>query len=625
MEFCHLKTHSTFSLRKSIIQPQDLVERAVEQGVTSLAITERGNLFSSVKIFNECKAKKIKPIMGIDLYIAGETLSSLTLLAKNLSGWKDLLKIVAKSNGVENFNYDKEIPTIKIEDLAPLCSKNLIAYCGNLYSWLIPSLITNYEEFLKTKTYEEAKKFVKDDWKKILADSLAKLIEMFGRENIRLESQRVDTKEIPAAEVVVRIVEWAAKTHKIPCIATCSPHYIDKNQSENHKILICTDKKTTLRNIENLLNNEFDPEYFRFFRNNNAYLLNQEDYKALYTQEQLENNSNLAGLIESYDICGKPKLPDFVCPNNIPSIEFLKKICNEGLIKHKLEGKSEYQERLKFELGVMDSVGLAPYFLIIWDIVKFCNSNNWLAASRGSVGGSLIAYTLGISECDPIKYNLLFSRFYNDGRNSPGNIAMPDIDLDLPSLHRDECFDYLRVKYGREKTGNVVTFSGLKAAAALKEVFRVRGNVPVDVANQITKFIVREDKISDELEELRKAGEDDSAIKWSIDNVVGLKQFVEYNDKGELCGEFASDFNTAMQLEGCKRGIGKHACAMVVANENIEEFCPMVLDKSNGNLMVALEKNDAEAIGCLKMDLLSVSALDDTMECIRLINEGDLI
>lgn len=615
MNFCHLKTRTTFSLRKSTIKPSELVKTAKIQGATSLAITEIGNLFSVVKIVKACKEQAIKPIVGCSFQVqnkAGnvEDFSELTVLCKNFDGWKGLLKAVAKSNQKNNYNLKKELPTISLDDLAATANGNYIVYSGSHNSWLV------------SKLFHEQN--VRADYKSYINTQIGLLHEHFGKENLRLEFQGIDDKTIEKAKTTGEIIRSYGNLFNIPIISTCRPHYLKKEGSENHKILICVDKKCTLNNIDIVLQDHFDHDITPFLLNNNSYLLNQEEYQALYPQKYLQNNSDTADAIETFDILGKPKLPNFICPDNIPPDEFLKNLCQESLLKIKLsDSERTYRDRLNYELEVLKEVGLSSYLLIVWDLVKFCGSNNWLASSRGSVGGSLVAFLLGISSCDPIKYGLIFERFYNAGRATGGGLC--DVDMDLPSLHRDEVFQYIREKYGEEHTASIITFSGFKAAASIKEVARVCGGLDVTTANEITKLIVREDKISDELENLRLNNEDDSAIKWSIDNVKDLRKYVYYNDNGELCGEHANIFEKAMELEGCKRGTSRHACGIVISTEPLIDYCPLAFDKTTEKPMVALEKDDAEAVGCLKMDLLGVSMLDDAMETIRLMNEGDMI
>ncbi len=628
MSYVHLKTRSTFSLKKATIKPSELVKTAKKDGCDAVALTEIGNLFSSVRFYKECKDAKIKPILGCELQIQEEDggLSSLTLLCKNLTGWKELLQIVARSNLNDNFNFSKEIATIKLDELAHYVHGNFVVYSGSLGSYITRDIATNQTEFIRASAYGDAKNLVKEGWQSNFDLRVAKLQDIFGKANVFLEYNTVDNDSIHAANIVSKIVKDANIRLNIPTVATCKPHYLKPEDADDLKVLICVDKKATFRNIGEILKNSQDTEYYPFFQNKNAYLYNKEDYERIYSQEMLENNKLVASMCEEYNILNSPKIPNFQCPNGLTPEQYVKKLCEskwKELVPRNQE--SVYKARFAYEYKVLSDVALHPYFLIIHDLVQYVTKNSGLSAGRGSAGGSLVAYLLGLVECDPIQYNLIFERFYNAGRNQPGHVSLPDIDLDCPALFRDDITEYTRTKYGRDKTASIATFGSLKGAGALKEVLRVNNACDTTTMNQMTRLIIDEHKIADELEELKKAGEDASIIGWSLDNVPALKQYAFYNDDEELCGDYGKYFEQAIGLEGCKRTLSKHACGLVVSSEPLVNFCPMVRDKNSDELMIGLEMNEAEAVGCLKFDLLGVSAIDDIMETIKIVNHGDLI
>lgn len=625
----HLKTRSTFSLRKSVIKPEALVTTAKAQGCESLAICELGNIFSSVKIYKKCLEEKIKPILGIDLYIKGDNdhLSNLTLLCKNEKGWKDLLKIIAKSNGKENFNLSKEVPTISLKDIADLTSGNFVAYCGCLQSILGQIVSSDYQKFVLSESYEDAKQWVHADWKNLLDNKIASLQEIFGKDNFFLESQDIENQTIPATDILSKIIKHAGSRLKIPVIGTCKPHYLKPEDAEDQKILICVDKKATFRNIKEILDNTEDTEYNSFFRKNNntAYLLSVEEYSKLYSKEILENNKLVASLCTEFNILNNPKIPSFNCPDNKTDKEYLAELCEKGWGKVPQEKESLYRGRLDYELKILNEVGLAPYFLVVWDVVKWAQSQGWLACGRGSAGGSIVSYLLGITESDPVRYNLIFERFYNAGRNQPGKISLPDIDVDYPVLHRPKVKDYIRDKYGRDKVASIATFGSLKGAAALTEVLRVKNVCSVDEIKQITKLVIDEHKISDELEELRKDGLPASILGWTLDNIKAINQYAFFNEDGSIGGDFGPHFEQAIRLENCKRTLSKHAAGLVVSTDPLIDFCPMVHDKNSDELLCGLEMNDVESVGGMKMDVLGVATLDDINKTIEYINFGSLI
>lgn len=623
----HLKTYTTYSLRKSITKPDELIKKCKKDGVTTLAITERGNIYSYVKLYELAQKEKIKLIIGIELYVKeNNQLSNLTILCKNKTGFSDLLKVISTSNSHENFDVSKEIATIPLDSLAGLSSGNFIVYSGAAESMLSKRITEDYEAFISSNTYEEAKGLVSTVWKEKLDGQIGKLQGLFGKENFFLELQGIERDTVPATDILGKIILDAGKRHKIPILGTCKPYYLKSEDASLQKIMICLDKKTSITNLPQALKALKDTEYYSFLKNNSSYLLNEEEYKKLYGPEVLENNKLVDSLCESFNVLDTPKIPKYDCPDNLDASAYLKQLCNENFDERVPCGEdSVYRQRLEQELEVINKAGLAPYFLVLWDIANYCRENNWLSGARGSAGGCIISYLVGLTEADPVKHGLIFSRFYNDGRNQPGKIAMPDIDFDLPIQHRESVLSYVRKKYGENCVGNIATFGTLKGAASLKEILRIKNVCSSEEANEITKLIVDEHKISDELAELKKEGEEASILGWSIDNVKGLNQYVNYDDNGELVGEYAPYFAEAIKLEGCLRNLSKHACGVVVSEKPLNTFCPMVKDKNSDKLMVGLDMRDVESIGGMKMDLLGLASNSDIMETIRLIREGDLV
>lgn len=621
-----LKSYTTYSLRKSINKPEDLIRKCKDFGYNTLAVTEKGNIFSFVKINKLCKDANIKHIIGCELYINTEgKLSNLTILCKNKKGFSDLLKIISKSNSHENFNLPKEVATIKLDELASIASSNFIVYDGCIGGFLSSSITDDYSGFVKATEYNAAKSLVNSVWKEKLEGRIGQLQEIFGKDNFFLEYQNLELQSVPASDIMGKIIKDAGKRLKIPIVATCKPHYINQKDYDTQQILICIDKKTPINHIKDTLENQGDTEYYSFFRNKSSYLLSPEEYVTLYDKEFLENNKLVDSLCENYDVLSNPKMPSYECPSGLNSISYLKQLCQEGWNKVPIGEDANYQNRLNDEMKIIGEVGLAPYFLVVWDIFRYVNENGWLSAVRGSAGGSIIAYLLGLSEADPIKYNLVFSRFYNEGRNQPGKISLCDIDIDVPIQYRKNILDYLRNKYGHENTASIATFGSLKGASSLKEILRSKNVCSADEANEITKLIVDEHKISDELAERRKEGEEATILGWSIENIKGLHQYAQYDNDGNLVGDYAQYFEQAIKLEGCKRNLSKHACGIVIGQDKLSTYCPMVKDKNSEEPIIGLSMEDVEAVGGMKLDLLGSANIDDVMESIRLARCGDLI
>jgi DNA polymerase-3 subunit alpha len=322
---------------------------------------------------------------------------------------------------------------------------------------------------------------------------------------------------------------------------------------------------------------------------------------------------------EDYELAGPPLLPNFVCPNGYSQDEYLTELCRHGW-KNKLvprskvttkEAKEIYAERVKHELGVIFKAGLSGYFLIVQDIIKWIKEQGWIAGvGRGSAAGSLVSYLLDITDVDPIEYDLIFERFYNEGRNTEGNISIPDIDMDVPAEHRDEVIAYIKEKYGHDKVSQMITLGRLQGRSALKEVLRVNEAVSFAEMNEITNSVPDESRISDQLELM----EEKSIIKWALINQADdLKNWCTLNDDDTLSGPLAHLFEQAINIEGTNKSQGKHAAGVIISRDKLEDVCPMVLDKG-GNKIAALEMGALETMGHIKFDVLGVEILSKVME-----------
>jgi DNA polymerase-3 subunit alpha len=314
-------------------------------------------------------------------------------------------------------------------------------------------------------------------------------------------------------------------------------------------------------------------------------------------------------------------LPRFDCPNGISEEEYLKELCRDGwrrllISTNKVnspDAKKLYGDRFNEELGVINRANLFGYFLIVQDIIRYVNNQGWLSGpGRGSAAGCLISYLLGITQIDPLEYDLLFSRFYNDGRNSKDHISLPDIDMDVPSKKRDNVIEYLKTKYGNDHVSQMLTFGRLQGRSAIKEVLRVYEACSFAEMNTITKYIPNEAEISDQLADM----DDDerSIIRWAlINNSKELRDFCYINDDGKLDGEYAEYFKQAIAIEGTFKTQGKHAAGVVISAEPLYKACPMVKEKGSNEKIAGLEMSDLEALGHVKFDILGLSLLDKIM------------
>jgi DNA polymerase-3 subunit alpha len=330
-------------------------------------------------------------------------------------------------------------------------------------------------------------------------------------------------------------------------------------------------------------------------------------------------------MCESYSPLSKPVLPSFPVPQPYSSEpEYLRQLCREGW-KSKIDNKIPkdqhhiYVDRIKHELEILQGAGLSSYFLIVRDILHFIRSNGWLPGpGRGSAAGCLVSYLIGITSIDPIKYSLLFERFYNAGRNTKDRISMPDIDVDVPINQRDTIIKYIKDKYGHDKVSQMITFNTLKGRGALKEVLRVHDNITFEEMNNITKHIPDEAKIADELQELKDEEGSASIIKWALENNGDkLKEWCYFDENGQLNGPLAKRFEQAIRIEGTKYNQSKHAAGIAIAAKSLSDICPMIYDSKTDQNIAGLEMNDLDSLGVIKFDILGIALLDKMM----LINE----
>ena len=629
-----LKSRTTYSLLQAIPSPEDLINKCKEYGYKSVAITELGNLFSSVKFFQKCQEKEIKPIIGCDLYIKdNDNIATITVLAKNLDGWKTLISLVSLAN--QNYDLNNNLPLITLDNLNNLVIPNSsIAYIGSIYSLIGKLVFVDYNKAIYSESYEEAKSLVQGNWEKNICDKISDLQNIFGKENFFLEVQTCENQTIPACNIVSKIVRYIAKKTKILKIPTSKTHYLTKQDAEDHRILVCSDNEATLQNIEQKLLIKKDFDNLTFFKNSNGYLPTIEELEKNYEKDEVNNLNKIDEMIEKYNILNQPQVPRFDCPNNILSIEYIKELCRKGWsqkIKNKIDKSQQdiYIDRIKQEFQVINSVSSLPdYLLVVQDIVNWAKSQNWLMnRCRGSVGGSLVAYLLNITNVDPIKNKLLFERFYNAGRNTATRIRLPDIDCDFPINKRKYVIEYIINKYGKNKVSHISTFSGMKGRSALKDVLRAKQRCSFFEMNKITESIPDEAKIQDELQKMKEEEEEkgikSSIIKWALKNKTkALKPYCYIDEKGELQGEYSIDFAQAIRIEGTKRNRGKHAGGIVISQNPLANGCPMCYDKNNNELICGLDMKDIEALGYLKMDILGVAALDDLMNMIHIVKTG---
>ena len=429
----------------------------------------------------------------------------------------------------------------------------------------------------------------------------------------------VSKKSMYEDEVVYKLTE-ASLDKNLICIdglKQYSAYYVEESEAEVHRILLCSGMKTTMSKAKGKLDSfkHLNP----FFSSDKFYLPTIEEVKSKYTDEQITMSNEIADQCEEYDILGQPMLPKFDCPEGYTEDEYLKQLCRDGWRTLLTETgkvadenkKQEYLDRIKNEMDVIFDARLSGYVLIVQDIVNFVREQDWLPGpGRGSAAGCLISYLIGITEIDPIEYDLIFERFYNAGRNTEDHVSLPDIDLDVPAEKRDEVIAYIKTKYGEDNVSQMITFNKLQGRAALKEVMRINSNVSFSEMNELTKNIPNEADVSDLLEQ---SGEK-SLIKWTLlYQPEILDRWCKVNSEDDLIGPLSSVFQQAMDIEGTIKSQGKHAAGVIISSNKLNEVCPMVQDKNN-NLVAGFEMGDLEEQGHVKFDILGIDLLSKIME-----------
>jgi len=672
MPWFPLHNHSHFSLLDGLSKPEQIAERMVECGYAGCALTDHGSI-AGVPPFikamsdvckcghqkkvhyngEECSKRgcacqkfeknKLKAIAGCEFYLCKQhssvrdksnaSLSHLCVLAKGQQGWKNLIQATSESNRPENF-YRK--PRLSLEQLASFSKGEFIVFSGHMGSDLADACFAEPKLAYNAKTYEEAKALVRKDWEQSVTETIRKYQALFGVENFYVEIQLVDQKNLPAALVVARILRHVAKKLGVPRVATADSHYPRREDAADQRIQLCAAMETTLKQVQTKIENGEDVGLGAFFKSNNYHIPSPAEIEELH-QDELEELANavaIAARCETPSISSAPLLPVFDCPGGMTPDQYLTHLCEVGwkkkilpIIKQHSEKEGDYKKALEKEHVVLTGAGLSSYFLIVADYIRHARHTLRcrIGKGRGSAAGCLVSYLLDITRVDPIRAGLLFERFYNAGRNSPGRIALPDIDTDFPVGFRDLVFQYCAAKYGENRVCQMATFSRMQGRGALKDVLRAHERCGYEEMNRITEHIPDESEISDALQEMIEETGEASIIQWALENHgEALKEWCFINEEGDLDGPLALDFAQAIRLEGTKRSQGKHASGVIISSEVLTDIFPMVYDKSSGRMMVGVDMRDVEEMGGVKFDLLVLRTLNCVMDAEHVIRTGRL-
>lgn len=619
-----LRNYSHFS--SGLQTPQDIVKTYKKLGYTSCAITDVGTISGCVEFLKAAQKEDMKVILGTELNLTylpakvqdknNERVQKIIILAKNLDGWKDLMKITSRSYDSDMFY--NETPRLDFDELKRLWTDNLFAISGHEES-SIANAIFKTDIVYQLKNEGDIKDNIIPHVEKTILKKIKEHIEIFG-ENFFVGID--NSFETPLKKVISEILRECCKKNGIKSVALTDTAFSKSENVKDHRLVTCSRHNTTFKNIDKI------KETAKYFNNDGYYIRDFSDIQDKFDESEVLNTYNIFEQCESYSLMGKPKLPKYEWTNGKTETEYLKELCRQGW-KRKLidcgvvkssQKKQEYLERFTYELSVLEEADLVGYFLIVQDYINWCKKQGILVGpGRGSAGGSLICYLLNITEVDPIKYGLMFERFYNKGRNTKDNIEYPDVDVDFPKFERERVIDYVRQKYGEEKVCQMVTFSTLQGRGSLKAVLRMHEVTSYSEMSKICKKLPDKAEISDKLEE---SGET-SIIRWTLINQPQkLEDYCRIDDNGNLHGEMSEYFAQAIRLEGTIVGRSKHAAGVIISPEVLSESCPMIRDK-DGEKIAGLDMKTLAMMGHVKFDFLGLLALDKLMEVNRMLR-GEL-
>lgn len=568
--FCHLHVHSEYSLLDGANRIKDISKRAAEMDMPAIAVTDHGVMYGAIDHYEACKAQGVKPIIGCEVYVAPRkhtdkdskldsqrNTNHLTLWAKNLTGYKNLVKLTTQAH-LKGFYYR---PRVDHELLAEY-SEGLV--CGSAcLGGEIPQFITHSK---LNEAQERAEKYR----------------EIYGKENFFLELMDHDLHG--QDEVNQRLIDIHHKTG-IPLIATNDAHYLRREDEQMHKVLVCIGTNSTIDSAAL----HYGP---------NFYLKSPDEMweRFKHVPEALENTMRIADMIDLQLDLKTTHFPNYDVPPGHNLESFLRELCKQRFDKRYPVGHTRREEaipRMAYELEIIIQKGYAGYFLVVQDFINWSKERGILVGCRGSAAGCLVSYVLGITNLDPLPYGLLFERFLN-----PDRVSTPDIDVDFPDKRRDEVLNYVSGKYGKEKVAQIITFGTLAARAAVRDTARAMG-IDLKTADQVAKLIpavpghpVSISQAIEQVRELYTLYESDSTVRSLCDN--------------------------AQQIEGFTRHASRHACGVVIGKDDLDELVP--LEEKDGVIITQYHAKAVEKIGLVKMDFLGLqnnTVINDAVELIE--------
>jgi len=578
-KFTNLHTHSHYSLLDGLTKIPDLVVRAKELGMESIALTDHGVLYGVVEFYKAAKKSGIKPIIGVETYVAprdrfskenGERYYHLILLCENQTGWKNLIRLVSKAH-LEGFYYKPRVD----KDLLREHHEGLIALSACLGGEIDQALLNN--------RFDEAKKIALE------------YQEVFGKGNYFLEIQR--HPNIPESEKIEPLLVKLSEETGIPLVATQDSHYTHSEDAEYHDVLLAVQT-----------GNKLDDDNRMSMRAEDFSILSAEDMAKKFAHipgglEAVERTAEIAERCNVEFELGKTLLPDFPKPEGKTANGFLRELIEERLPKKfPPEAQTlEVRERLEYEIGVIEKTGFADYFLIVQDLISWAKMHGIaVGPGRGSAAGSLVSYVLDITDINPLTYGLIFERFLN-----PERIQMPDIDIDFADTRREEVLAYARQKYGEDHVARIITFGTMAARAAIRDAGRAMGYA-YGFCDQIAKLIPFNPT----------QGMKEGWLDECLRKVQELKVLYDTNPEAKKL------IDTARHLEGVARHASVHACGTVIAKEPLTERVPIQFAPGEDDIIITqFEMHAIEDLGLLKIDFLGLKNLSIIEDALRLIKE----
>lgn len=573
MSFAHLHVHTQYSLLDGSNKINDYIARVKELGMTAAAITDHGVMYGVIDFYRAAKAAGINPVLGCELYVApgsrfdretgdGEDrYYHLILLAENNTGYSNLIKIVS-TGFVDGFYYK---PRVDFETLEKY-HEGLVC--------LSACLAGEVSRLLSRDKYEEALKCAR------------KYEACFGKGNYYLELQDHGMDEQKKVNMGLLRIH---KETGIPIVATNDCHYTYADDAAAHDILLCiqTGKKIS------------DPDRMRY-EGGKYYVRSEEEMRELfpYAPEAIENTQAIADRCHVEIEFGVTKLPHYDVPEGYDSFSYLNKLCQDGLVRRYGSEAEKHQQQLDYELGVIQKMGYVDYFLIVWDFINYARTKGIpVGPGRGSAAGSLVSYSMGITNVDPAKYNLLFERFLN-----PERVSMPDIDVDFCYERRSEVIDYVVEKYGHDCVTQIVTFGTLKAKGVIRDVGRVL-EFPYTFVDSIAKMIPDERQ----------------GFPVSIDRALELNQ--DLRSRYETEDDVKQIIDAARLLEGLPRQAGMHAAGVVISQKPMDEYVPLSRARDD-SIVTQFTMTTIEELGLLKMDFLGLRTLTVISDAVKNIQDN---